>query len=274
MTSYTKLTFASLKDLLAARGLPTTGTKAQLIARLKTQDRETEATEKAMADAIKAASVASPPGHENTYGGKGADRDAAKKGNKAKKGRVRSGTGGASDMKRKERDELSARMRFVRRLQARRAEMEAEMEDEVRRLMVGGEVSEGDGKGGGKDEERYCWRDGTLTLLYRDRGQFDAGGTCEGSCQRKVRGCETGGRRVRERGKASREREGDREEVLCFAASTCGRHPCCCWRARAVVRQGRRAAEVDRRLVGKCLSVRDRNGMNLPEQRHCASLIR
>ena len=108
MTSYTKLTFASLKDLLLTRGLPTTGTKAQLIARLKQQDRETEAAEKAMADAIKAASVAPPLGDENTYGGKGADRYAAKKG---KKGRVKGGAGGTKDMKRKEKDRDCCRER-------------------------------------------------------------------------------------------------------------------------------------------------------------------
>lgn len=55
---YNKLTVPLLSDLLLARGLDNTGTKTAMLARLKKQDAEVEAAERANREAVEAASGA------------------------------------------------------------------------------------------------------------------------------------------------------------------------------------------------------------------------
>lgn len=55
---YNKLTVSILSDLLLARGLDNTGTKTAMLARLKKQDAEVEAAERANREAVEAASGA------------------------------------------------------------------------------------------------------------------------------------------------------------------------------------------------------------------------
>lgn len=71
---YNKLTVSILSDLLLARGLDNTGTKTAMLARLKKQDAEVEAAERANREAVEAASGAAYIAN-GTRGGRAKDRE-------------------------------------------------------------------------------------------------------------------------------------------------------------------------------------------------------
>lgn len=122
-----------------------------MIARLKQQDTKEEAAEKAMTDAIQAASVPQPQACQDKDRGKGKER--AEKTRKNKKHE----TEPVLDIKRKEMHERSTAMRRERLARKKGKVMTAtDVDDEVKRLMAGDEeFGKAFGDEGGNEANKF-----------------------------------------------------------------------------------------------------------------------